>query len=693
MPAYSAEAYLQPPLRLGAADDGGGIVPARSVLVIHANYFCSYWSQSGNDESWARVQAVLEELESKCTVAVTWRRFDGMWSVQDIQRVASDVGRAIEENRGKHSAIYGCLSLDDSNRLAITHDISRQSNTLKPVFTALKETQAVCIACRDEYSKVLGTRLCSLQIMDCLECSLDACFFDDSGTGLVLSWWKKVSCKQLVAIDVFLGVTGDQAEDLSLVLLPGGDPCEFCSNPSTPSGDVSTCGKHLDESGKAVSMPTGLTWNMPEVQLAVSLATIASSCLSLAQSVQLTKWSNGMVQTILYLVRDTVTRGDTLAKAITAHGEPDECQTDAAQATVDHSRQNARDPESQSDRVQEMDGDVHEDTESAALQGSTSQSVANTAPANTENVQSRSAMAEVPIANGRQGAEISVTPTGTLQTTHDNTPEDSETVVSQTDMVETTSDHDRRDAGMFETESSTGHVTDDKAHQDGWVKINIEDAPREIPDQSTPNVHFHVLNMTGSENMARSFQDHVPEGSIKTSVSLQTHHGGKVEQVNDMCSLTESGCITAAILLDWYDADEHALSANIEALKDFSIIFLCFVGYCQATKWLGDAKLESLRLRMLDRNIIILGWWNKIPSSLGGTLKFCIQRTISRSPKDESPDLHEVAGNGEILAGCVDGISGAVSNGLGWVWTWRQADTAQDEPSEPQTPGGACLED
>eukprot|EP00117_Sycon_ciliatum_P015757 scpid85224/ scgid15480/ len=375
-PQPSDQVGNEPPVCLGAAADGGGIVPARSVLVIHAN-FCSYWSQSGNDESWARVQAVLEELESKCTVAVTWCRFDGIWSVQDIQRVASDVGRAIEENRGKHSAIYGCLSLDDSNRLAITHDISQESNTLKPVFTALKETQAVCIACRDEYSKVLGTRLCSLQIMDCLECSLDACFFDDSGTGLVLSWWKKVSCKQLVAIDVFLGVTGDQAEDLPLVRLPGGDSSEFCFNPSTPSGDVSACGKHLEESVMALSMTTGWTWNRFAVQLAASLATTASreavmSYLSLAPSVQLPNWPNGMLQLIHYLVGDTDTRGDTPANAVTAHGESDACQTDVAQATVDHSRQNARDPESQSDRVQEMDGDVHEDTESTALQGSTS---------------------------------------------------------------------------------------------------------------------------------------------------------------------------------------------------------------------------------------------------------------------------------------------------------------------------------
>ncbi|XP_065181396.1 uncharacterized protein LOC135812021 [Sycon ciliatum] len=180
---------------------------ADKIVVLHLN-FVSAWRRREENSPWTSIKQMMELMAKEHDICVEWKRLEGILSVKGIATKAQEVQRCIEEhNRESGVCVIGVLSMDDSNRHALTHELEQQSNTLKPVYDKLRDgTKKLMIVCRDEASKRLGARVCSVFIQERLETSLPRTFFDAPGPGLVLSWWNAVSSKQLVEISKFMNI-------------------------------------------------------------------------------------------------------------------------------------------------------------------------------------------------------------------------------------------------------------------------------------------------------------------------------------------------------------------------------------------------------------------------------------------------------------------------------------------------------
>eukprot|EP00117_Sycon_ciliatum_P035240 scpid69404/ scgid26761/ len=205
--AAAATASSQGETLSRASDPAIHATRADKIVVLHVN-FVSAWRHCEENSPWTTIEQMMELMAKEHDIRVEWKRLDGILSVQAIGTNAQEVQRCLEEhNRESGVHVIGVLSMDDSNRLAVTHEIEQQSNTLKPVYDKLRDgTRKLMIVCRDEASKRLGARVCSVGIQDRLENSLPRAFFDALGPGLVLSWWNTVSSKQLVEISKFMDI-------------------------------------------------------------------------------------------------------------------------------------------------------------------------------------------------------------------------------------------------------------------------------------------------------------------------------------------------------------------------------------------------------------------------------------------------------------------------------------------------------
>eukprot|EP00117_Sycon_ciliatum_P035223 scpid67101/ scgid5764/ len=168
----------------------------RTVYFLHVN-FCSCWRETSDDQGWKFLKDTLSGFDY-CT-DVKFKQLDGILSVQNITEIAArieDVHKSISEEESKQGnvIIYGMLSLDESNRYAISHTTQQQSNTLKPVYDNLKKVcnnAPIFVVCRDENSKwLLPTGLASTRIEDTLSLQVNE-------HDILLSWWKRPTLFQI----------------------------------------------------------------------------------------------------------------------------------------------------------------------------------------------------------------------------------------------------------------------------------------------------------------------------------------------------------------------------------------------------------------------------------------------------------------------------------------------------------------
>eukprot|EP00117_Sycon_ciliatum_P001949 scpid69263/ scgid0881/ len=178
----------------------------RRVRILCVN-FCSDMRGAAGEKA---KELFCQALKKDGHMAVEWEQFQGTYSVQSIHETADAVMHYAKTSAAVFdTAILGMLMVDDSNRLAVTQDSSQQSNTLKPVYSALRSVSTnrrlVLAVCKDEASRsgAITWQLHSILVRDALSVRLDdGCV--DGDQGLLMSWWKEPWAYQTYKLSRFL---------------------------------------------------------------------------------------------------------------------------------------------------------------------------------------------------------------------------------------------------------------------------------------------------------------------------------------------------------------------------------------------------------------------------------------------------------------------------------------------------------
>ncbi|XP_065181351.1 uncharacterized protein LOC135811991 [Sycon ciliatum] len=165
----------------------------RRVRILWVN-FCSDMRGAAGEKA---KELFCQALKKDGHMAIEWEQFQGTYSVQSIYETADAVMHYAKTSAAVFdTAILGMLMVDDSNRLAVTQDSSQQSNTLKPVYSALRSVSTngrfMLAVCKDEASRSGAStwQLHSTWVRDALSVRLDdGCL--DGDQGLLVSWWKE----------------------------------------------------------------------------------------------------------------------------------------------------------------------------------------------------------------------------------------------------------------------------------------------------------------------------------------------------------------------------------------------------------------------------------------------------------------------------------------------------------------------
>eukprot|EP00117_Sycon_ciliatum_P046677 scpid63697/ scgid0881/ len=191
----------------------------RRVRILCVN-FCSDMRGAAGEKA---KELFCQALKKDGHMAVEWEQFQGTYSVQSIHETADAVMHYAKTSAAVFdTAILGMLMVDDSNRLAVTQDSSQQSNTLKPVYSALRSVSTnrrlVLAVCKDEASRsgAITWQLHSILVRDALSVRLDdGCV--DGDQGLLMSWWKEPWAYQTYKLSRFL-LGKEDAEQTGCIL-------------------------------------------------------------------------------------------------------------------------------------------------------------------------------------------------------------------------------------------------------------------------------------------------------------------------------------------------------------------------------------------------------------------------------------------------------------------------------------------
>ncbi|XP_065181359.1 uncharacterized protein LOC135811999 isoform X1 [Sycon ciliatum] len=165
------------------------------VLCLPVN-LCESMKGVNGKEALENIRIVTEYIAKHHGIPLEWREpIEGIYSVQRINDVASEIQSLTVTEKERVTSI---LLIDDSNRLAISLASSQQSNTLQPVYNALKELskgRLVCIVCKDEKTKIHTVSLRSTVTFDKAGIQLGE-GKQDGEQELLLSIWTKASAAQ-----------------------------------------------------------------------------------------------------------------------------------------------------------------------------------------------------------------------------------------------------------------------------------------------------------------------------------------------------------------------------------------------------------------------------------------------------------------------------------------------------------------
>eukprot|EP00117_Sycon_ciliatum_P000187 scpid52749/ scgid6357/ len=173
--------------------------PGGRISIISVS-FCQALKGEKREEALKHITEITQYYSEQRNQPVTWNYVeDAIFSVQSIHETAAVIrARAVTEGE----RCVGLLITDDSNRGVITQDSSQQSNSLQPVYDALRsKTQGLCVLMRDEMSKFNTLKLRSENIEDQSDLSSSIVHGD---SGILLSIWQSATIAQAREFASFL---------------------------------------------------------------------------------------------------------------------------------------------------------------------------------------------------------------------------------------------------------------------------------------------------------------------------------------------------------------------------------------------------------------------------------------------------------------------------------------------------------
>eukprot|EP00117_Sycon_ciliatum_P001118 scpid39210/ scgid6914/ len=169
----------------------------RQIDVYFVNLCASMRGEETWHKAWKSVRMVVDSAKGPNTTVHWHDPITGTFAVQNIHNVAQQISALPPRSEASESESVGVVVTDDSNRLCLTVQPPLQSNTLLPLYTAVREKfdRTVVVVARDDHSKVTQEHLVSVEIRSCLETQLDNdCL--NGPHGLLFSWWQESSAVQ-----------------------------------------------------------------------------------------------------------------------------------------------------------------------------------------------------------------------------------------------------------------------------------------------------------------------------------------------------------------------------------------------------------------------------------------------------------------------------------------------------------------